>query len=187
MENVDVMENVPVILDSEEMHVNVESVKELQLHALDMENVNVMEIVLVIKDGQTQSQLFKSVIVQQNVQETAMDMEHVNAESVHVMQDGDPNLIVDVLMNVQQNVMKIKPVHVMEPVLVFLDSMEILVHKFQNVQTLLIVLFVWEHLIVDGVTMQMFVKMFFVQLNVEQILSKIHVGLSSSQNVLLVN
>jgi len=139
-----VMENVLVLLDSEETLVNVESVKELQLHALDTENVNVMDHVLVIKDGLTQFQLLRSVIVQLNVLEIVMDMEHVNVEFVNVKQTGLLNQIVDVLMNAQPNVMNIKLVHVMELALVFQDSMDQIVIKFLIALTLLIVPSVWQ-------------------------------------------
>jgi len=134
VEHVVVMETVLVKLVTVELHVNVESVKESQQHVLDMEPVNVMETVHVIQDGQIQSQLSKSVIVQQNVLLIVVIMDPVSVVSVTVMQTGQVNLIVDVLINVLKPVMKIKHAHAMEHVPVFLDSMELLAVKFHLAQ-----------------------------------------------------
>jgi len=133
------MENVLVLLGTVDLIAHVKSVKELQQPVLDTEHVNVMEHVLVLLDGLTQSQLLKSVIAQLNALQAVQTTEHVNVEFVNVMPTGLLNQIVDVLMNVQQNVTKIKPVPVTEHVLVSQDSMEILVLKFLIAVTLLIV------------------------------------------------
>jgi len=182
MENVDVMENVHVILDSVVMLVNVEFVKECQQPVLDMEHVNVMEIVHVTKDGQIQSQLFKSVIAQQSVLPIVLTTENVSVEYVIVMQTGPVNLIVDVLIHVLKNVTPTKYAHVMEPANVSLDSMDQTVLKFLLV-TSQIVQLVWQLKIVDGVMMLMFARMFSMLSNVVMMISKIHVVLFFQLNV----
>jgi len=182
MENVDVMENVHVILDSVVMLVSVEFVKECQQPVLDMEHVNVMEIVHVTKDGQIQSQLFKSVIAQQSVLPIVLTTENVFVEYVIAMQTGPVNLIVDVLIHVLNNVIPTKYAHVMEPANVSLDSMDQTVLKFLLV-TSQIVQLVWQLKIVDGVMMLMFARMFSMLSNVVMMISKIHVVLFFQLNV----
>jgi len=169
LENVVVMENVLVIKVSEEMHVNVEFVKESQQYVLDTVPVIATETVHVIKDGPTVSQQSKFVIVPLNALQTVLDTENVFVEYVPVMLNTEVSQIALVLMNVQPHVTPAKPANAMELVLVFLVSGVLTANKLPLVLILLTVQLVWLKKIVDGVMMQTSVKTSFFQNHVAMI------------------
>jgi hypothetical protein len=122
-ENVTAMEPVLVIVFTENSTVDVLNAKENLDLALDTDNVDATEVVLAILDGLILLQQEKSVIAQLNVSEIALDMEHVNAESANATHYTNSSQIA-LAKIVLHHVLPLKCVLAMEPVLVYLDSLE---------------------------------------------------------------
>jgi hypothetical protein len=123
LENVTAMEPVLAIVFTENSTVDVLNAKENQHLALDMENVDVMEDVLATSDGLILPLSEKSAIAQLNALETVLDTENVNVESVNATHCTSLFQIA-LARIVLHHVLPSKCVHVMEPVLAYLGSLE---------------------------------------------------------------